>query len=294
MQAMHRTASAQGLTSEQLDRYWSDGIVRPITALDEEAALSLIPKFERLKNRMAGWTNAKQVLKSYLVVPWVSRLVRHPSILDAVESVLGPDIMLWGGTFFAKPPDNSLHVGWHQDLTYWGLEPADSVLTVWLAISNADEENGAMQVIRGSHRAGIRSHSLTGDASNMLMSRQNVSLSQTDLDHVEVVELLPGQFSMHHSLALHGSGANRSNGPRVGLSLNYIATGAVQRKNGGHDSAMLVRGIDRHRHFEHEQEPSAEFAPQSLEQYKRAIAMPSGLGTADDGTVDMVLYENIH
>ena len=288
-----RNADASRLTQGQLDRYWNDGVVHPLTALDPGHALSLVPRFDDVSRRMANWTTSKQLLKSYLVVPWVCDVVRHPAILDAVECVLGPNIMVWGATFFAKPPNQNLHVGWHQDLLYWGLHPADGVLTVWLALSDANEVNGAMQVVKGSHRSGMRRHGTSGDGNNMLLSDQNVELSDEEQENTVIVELLPGQFSMHHSMALHGSGVNRSNGVRVGISINFIATSCVQHKNSGRDCAMLVRGVDEYGHFEHNLRPQEEFATQSLEQYKRSIAMPSGLGTSEDVIDKIVNFNNI-
>ena len=284
-----------GLNTEQLKRYWSDGIVYPLFGLDPAEASSLVPEYERLSQRMAHWTTSKQLIKTHLVAPWVYELVTLPSIVGAVESVLGEDIMVWGATFFVKPPgDNALHVGWHQDLTYWGLQPADSVLTVWLALSEASEANGAMQAVKCSHRKGSRLHVMDDDATNMLMNNQSVSLSDSDRSEIDVVELMPGEFSMHHSLTLHGSAANRTGTARVGLSINYIAASVVQQKNGGYDSAMLVRGEDRHGNFEHEQHPLHAFSHNSLRQYRRSIMMPSGLGAPENMVYDIVNFDSIN
>ena len=283
----------QGLTRSQMDRYWAEGVVYPCAALEPHEALCLIPKFDVLRERMSNWTCSSQILKSYLVAPWVNDLVRNPKILDCVESILGPNILVWGATFFAKQPSNNLYVGWHQDLTYWGLEPADGVLTVWLALSDAVIANGAMQVVIGSHKNGVRQHYLEKDDTNMLMSAQNARLIDADQERITAVELQPGEFSMHHSLLLHGSGANTSKRPRIGLSINYISTEVIQRKNNGTDVGMLVRGVDEYGHFVHEPSPDAEFSTQGLLQYRQSIAMPGGLGTVDEMHNDIVCFENI-
>ena len=286
-------AMTQSINSSQIQNYWNNGVVYPLTAFQQDEALSLIPRFMEIKERMSGWTASKQILKAHLVSSWVNEITRNSRILDAVECLLGPNILLWGATFFAKEPNLSLHVGWHQDLLYWGLQPPDGVLTVWLALSDALEDNGAMQVICGSHVDGFRHHSSSFDGNNMLMSDQNAELTKDDLKRRITVELLPGQFSIHHSMVLHGSGPNTSDRSRIGLSINYISTDAIQLKNQGQDAAMLVRGTDYYRHFEQEQAPSAEFAPEAISQYRKSITMPSGLATVDDMTDSIVKIDKI-
>ncbi len=286
-------AMTQSINSSQIQNYWNNGVVYPLTALQQDEALSLIPRFMEIKERMSGWTASKQILKAHLVSTWVNEITRNSRILDAVECLLGPNILLWGATFFAKEPNLSLHVGWHQDLLYWGLQPPDGVLTVWLALSDALEDNGAMQVICGSHVDGFRQHSNSFDGNNMLMSDQNAELTKDDLKRRITVELLPGQFSIHHSMVLHGSGPNTSDRSRIGLSINYISTDVIQLKNQGQDAAMLVRGTDYYRHFEQEQAPSAEFTPEAISQYRKSITMPSGLATVDDMTNSIVNFDKI-
>ena len=283
----------QSINSSQIQNYWNNGVVYPLTALQQDEALSLIPRFMEIKERMSGWTASKQILKAHLVSSWVNEITRNSRILDAVECLLGPNILLWGATFFAKEPNLSLHVGWHQDLLYWGLQPPDGVLTVWLALSDALEDNGAMQVICGSHVDGFRQHSNSFDGNNMLMSDQNAELTKDDLKRRITVELLPGQFSIHHSMVLHGSGPNTSDRSRIGLSINYISTDVIQLKNQGQDAAMLIRGTDYYRHFEQEQAPSAEFTPEAISQYRKSITMPSGLATVDDMTNSIVNFDKI-
>lgn len=284
---------SSALTDEQIKSYWQQGFVAPLTAFDEQEALAMISNFLEVRDRMAGWTESKQLLKSHLVSTWVNDVVRNPRILDSVESILGPNILMWGASFFAKEPSNAAHVGWHQDLLYWGLQPPNGVLTVWLALTDASEDNGAMQVIRGSHENGFRLHDNSYDENNMLMSDQNAQLTDEDERNRATVELRPGQFSMHHSMLLHGSGANQSDRSRIGLSINYIAADVIQLKNGGHDTAMLVRGTDYFRNFEHEQKPDSDFSPTAIENYRRSITMPSGLATVEDMTDAIVNFDNI-
>ncbi len=288
------TTSAEAhLSPDAIDTYWKDGVIYPLTAMDEHEAESLAARYYELRERMSNWTNSKQLLKVHLVSRWAYEVASNSRILDAVECILGPDILLWGATFFAKKPNHAFHVGWHQDLTYWGLHPADGVVTVWLGLTDACADNGAMQVVKGSHLHGARQHEDSGDKDNMLMSSQMSALTEDDEHARLTVELRPGQFSMHHSLALHGSAPNRSERPRIGVSINYIATEVVQQKNGGHDTAMLVRGRDSYGHFELETPPQSDFSQQSIAQYRHSIAMPSGLATRSDVQDDMINFQNI-
>lgn len=282
------------MTPEQIDRYWKHGAVYPFTAFDENYARSLVPKFFELQDRMSGWISSKQLLKTNLVSTWVHQVCCNTRILDEVECILGPNILVWGATFFAKQPNHSFHVGWHQDLRFWGLQPPDGVLTVWLGLTDASIDNGAMQVIRGSHLGPIRHHSCINDGNNMLMSDQNVELTAEDVSNQMTVELKAGQFSLHHSMAIHGSGPNKSNGPRIGLSINYLSTDVIQLKNRGHDTAMLVRGVDYFHNFEKEPAPKSDFSPESIAQFRKSIVMPSGLATVEDMTDSIVNFDNIN
>ncbi len=292
MEATNRPAGYP-LTNEQIETYWNEGIVYPLTAISEREAESLIDRFRELQERMDGWTNSRQLLKVHLVSKWVYELATHRRVLDAVEGILGGNILLWGATFFAKKPNHTFHVGWHQDLLYWGLQPADGVLTVWLGLTDASRDNGAMQVVRGSHRQGIREHDNSCDENNMLMSSQNSALTEQDEPFRDSVELRPGQFSMHHSMVLHGSGPNHSARPRIGLSINFISTEVVQRNNDGVDRAMLVRGVDHYGHFDLESPPDADFSSASIAQFRESIVVPSGLATMDDMRASLINFDNI-
>ena len=203
----------QSLSTEQLTQFEDEGIIYPIRILGHSEAVALQPRYEALRDRMADWSTAKQLPKSYLVSPWVNDLVRHPKILDAVESLLGPDILCWAATFFAKEPNNTGFVGWHQDITYWGLEPGDKVVTAWLALTDAKPDNGCMCFVPGTHNSGMRNHEFNPGSGNMLAGDQEVILSSDEEKHIQHVELEPGEMSIHHSRLLHGSVGNTSSRP---------------------------------------------------------------------------------
>ena len=265
-----------------MKKFQESGITFPGQALSAGKASSLVPEFYALARRMEGWTDGAQILKSHLVSTWVCELVHNDTILDAVENLIGPDILCWAATFFAKEPETDSYVGWHQDIHYWGLEPAEQVATVWLGLTDAHRDNGGMFYIPGSHQEGDKDHRQYPDSDNMLLGSQQVDISADDLACSVSVDLQPGQFSTHHARLLHGSYGNLSQRPRIGLSINYISTKVKQQTNGGSDSAMLVRGTDRFGNFALEPRPEADFDPASIAAYKAALFTPSGIGGTDE------------
>ena len=262
--------------------FQENGITFPLQALPASDAAKLVTAFYALARRMEGWTDGPQILKSHLVSTWVCELVHNSKILDAVENLIGPDILCWAATFFAKEPETDGYVGWHQDIHYWGLKPAEQVVTVWLGLTDAHRDNGGMFCIPGSHQEGDKVHQQYPDSDNMLLGSQQVDISEHDLGRSISVDLQPGQFSVHHSRLLHGSYGNLSQRPRIGLSINYISTAVKQQGNSGCDSAMLVRGKDHFGNFKLEPRPEADFDPAGIAAYKEALLTPSGIGGADD------------
>jgi non-haem Fe2+, alpha-ketoglutarate-dependent halogenase len=174
-----------------------------------------------------------------------------------VEDVIGPDILCWGSSFFIKEPHNPGFVSWHQDSTYWGLDPAD-VVTAWVAFSDSNAANGAMRVIPGSHLMDQVPHRDTFRPENLLSRGQEVTV---DVDERQAVmlELAAGEMSLHHVRLIHGSDPNPSGMRRIGFAIRYIPT-HVRQVAGSHDSATLVRGTDRHGHFEPEQRPDGDMS----------------------------------
>jgi non-haem Fe2+, alpha-ketoglutarate-dependent halogenase len=207
--------------------------------------------------------------KPHLLFTWLDALVRNEAVLDAVEDVIGPDILCWGGSFFTKEARTQDYVSWHQDLTYWGLEPAD-IVTAWIALSPSTPESGCMRVVPGSHRQDVIPHTETFAAQNLLSRGQEI---QVEVDEATAVDLVlqPGEMSLHHVKLIHGSNPNRSDDRRIGYAIRYIPT-SVRQTAGAEDSAMLVRGVDRYRHFIAEQPPAADLDEAALAEHAAVLA----------------------
>jgi non-haem Fe2+, alpha-ketoglutarate-dependent halogenase len=177
---------------------------------------------------------------------WVDELTREPAILEAVQQVLGPDILAWNTVWFVKMPGDKTFITLHQDGAYWGLEPME-VLTAWVALSPATPENGCMRVLPGSHQGPALPQRDTFNPDNALTRGQEVAVPLDEAAAVSMA-LQPGEMSMHHLWIVHGSDANHTDIPRIGLAIRYVSP-KVRQSNGVKPFAMLVRGQDLHGNF---------------------------------------------
>jgi len=195
--------------------------------------------------------------KSHLLFTWLDGLIRHPAILDAVEGVIGPDILCWSSTFFIKEARDAGFVSWHQDSTYWGLDPAD-IVTAWVALSESTAENGAMRVIPDTQKLEQVTHRDTFDPNNLLTRGQEIAV-EVDDSKAAMLSLQPGEMSLHHVRLIHGSDPNPSEKRRIGFAIRYLPT-HVRQVVGTRDSATLVRGVDNFRNFEPEYAPERDLS----------------------------------
>jgi chlorinating enzyme len=248
------------LTEAAIRQYHDEGYYAPIRVMPRQEADALranLEAFEAGAGAMAG----KLRHKSHLLFTWLNDLVRHPRILDAVQDVIGPNILCWGSSFFIKEPRNPGFVSWHQDSTYWGLDPAD-VVTAWVALSDSSAENGAMRVIPASHKLDQVPHRDTFQPENMLSRGQEIMVD-VDERQAAMLELSAGEMSLHHVRLIHGSDPNPSGTRRIGFAIRYIPT-TVRQIAGTHDHATLVRGVDTYRNFEPEERPDADMSERAV------------------------------
>ncbi len=253
------------LTDEQVQRYETDGYVYPFRALGDADAQALRARIEAFETEYECEAQQALVFKAHLPFRWLSDIITHPRILDAVEDVLGPNLLCWGSSFFQKNAHDPRFVSWHQDTYYYGLEPPET-LTVWLSVTHSNLESGCVRVIPGSHqsREVVPFDNVTHE-DNLLARGQTI----VGVDEAAAVSMIlkPGEFSMHHEAVVHGSEPNRSNDRRIGLSIHYIPT-HVQRvkynRPGVRPRAALVRGIDEYGYWEHEALPDTDFDPARL------------------------------
>jgi len=255
------------LSEDAVQQYERDGYTFPIRAMSAGDALHYRKCLEVYEQETGGPISSNMRRKTHLLFRWANELIRHPKIVDAVEDILGPDILCWASNFFIKEANTPDFVAWHQDATYWGLSSND-VVTVWIALTDAPVESGAMKFLPGSHRQAVLEHRDTFDDHNLLTRGQEIAVDVPD-DEGVYVPLKAGEFSLHHVLLVHGSEPNTTNDRRIGLAIRYIPTHVRQLK--ADDTAMLVRGIDVHNYFNHERDPIHDLDEAALAAHAKAI-----------------------
>ncbi len=259
------------LTEDQVAQYWQDGFLFPLRVMSEDAAINLRKKLEEVEARYAARElphDVSQYLRTspHIVLPFVSGLAFDRAVLDAVEGVLGPDLMIWGADFFIKETNTTKVVSWHQDLTYWGLGETSDQVTAWIALSDVSVASGCMRFVAGSHKQAIVPHNDTFDVDNLLSRGQEIAVEVDEVDATNI-ELSPGEMSLHHGLLFHASGPNTSKDRRIGLAIRYVNPNARQEV-ADRDYAMLARGVDRMGSFIHFAPPAREFDTASLSIYE--------------------------
>ena len=263
------------LTNDQVSDYERNGCVFPIRIMSGEQALDLRRRFEALEEAIGGEAQSRFRIKAHLPFPWLHDLIRNAIMLDAVEDLIGPNILCWGSSFFAKRAKDPRFVSWHQDSTYYGLQPPETA-TAWVAFSDSTIESGCVRFIPGTQRQGILKHEETWDRNNLLVRGQRIN-AVDDSKAVDII-LRAGEISIHHEAVIHGSNPNCSNNARIGLSIHYIAPHVRQTAFEG-ASALLVRGRDTHGYWEMEPTPECDFDPGCLEEMDRRFAQyKSGVG----------------
>jgi len=237
-----------------VERFWDEGFLFPVPVMSREEAAGYRRALEAYEAGNGGPIAGNLRHKTHLLFTWADEIARNSNVLDAVESLLGPDILLWGSSFFIKEPGTTSYVSWHQDATYWGLDGSD-IVTAWVALADAPVEAGAMKFWPGSHKREQIDHRDTFHEDNLLSRGQEIAVDVPEEEGVHV-PLKAGEMSLHHVLLVHGSEPNRSGDRRIGFALRYIPTRLAQTKT--RDRAMLVRGKDTFGHFELEPSPRAD------------------------------------
>jgi hypothetical protein len=260
------------------------GFVSGARVCDEAAAARIRAAYDALEAVEGREKCQIGLLDRHLDQQFVWDLATSPAVLDVVEAAIGPDIILLATHFFCKYPEprpgesvkdqaeqeSSLDaqrstlnappkfVAWHQDVTYWGLEPPLAV-TAWYAVDDADAENGCMRVIPGTHLGGIREHGKSDRAGNLLSINQEVRVTEAEEASAVDAALRAGEISLHHGVLVHGSNPNLSSRRRCGLTIRYVPPYVKQvaaNSQGATWAGILVRGRDDYHHFGEREKPA--------------------------------------
>ena len=256
------------LSQAAVEAYRRDGYYSPVRVMSAADAQGFRAALEAHEAKIGQPLQSNMRHKTHLLFTWADALVHHPKVLDAVEDAIGPDILCWTTTFFIKEANSPGFVSWHQDSTYWGLDP-DEVITAWVAFTEVDEANGYMQVIPGSHKIDQLPHVDTFHKDNLLSRGQEIAV-EVDVSKAVGLAMHAGEMSLHHIKLVHGSAANRTGDRRIGLAIRYIPTYVRQTKV--RDSAMLVRGVDKYHHFDDEPRPVADLDEAALAAHADSVS----------------------
>lgn len=243
------------LTPLEIERYQREGQIIPSVRLSDETVRELSGKMEDF---FAAAPGVDQDYAPNLIdrdPSWL-KYARAPEILDAVSSVLGEDIIVWGSALFAKKGVGGKATPWHQDGHYWPIRPLATV-TAWIAIDDVAVDNGCMRVIPGSHREQILHEHYREDSDDVVLN-QALDVEDGRFGTPRNVELAPGEFSIHDVYLLHGAEPNNSGRRRAGLVFRYMpATSHYDRELARQQvrdmnvldisdrKLYLVRGVDR-------------------------------------------------
>ncbi|NIS05726.1 MAG: phytanoyl-CoA dioxygenase [Gammaproteobacteria bacterium] len=255
------------LTQAALAQYREQGYTFPVPVLEDDEVARLRGKLEAFESAQGHPLQGAQRSKSHLLFKWLDDLMRDGRILDAVEDLIGPDILCWNTIFWIKEAHSQSYVSWHQDLKYWGLD-CDDLVTAWVALSPATEQSGCMRVLPGSHRGQMLPHDDIYDEDNMLTRGQEIAV-EVDEETAVNMALQPGHMSLHNVRLAHASGPNQSDDRRIGVSLHYMPTRSKQLV-GEWDSAALVRGSDRYHHFTATPVPCCDMDPEAVAFHEKA------------------------
>ena len=255
------------LSEAAIAQYRKEGYYFPVRMIDAERAVSYRAMLETFEASQGMPVTGALRNKCHLLFKWVDEVMRAESILDAIEDLIGPNILCWNTLFWIKEPHSESFVSWHQDLNYWGLD-TDDLITVWLAISPASLQSGCMSVLPGSHKGELMPHEDEYQPDNMLTRGQEIAVA-VDESQTVAMPLEPGEASLHNGRLAHASAPNRSADRRIGLSLHYMPT-RTKQVIGEWDSAALVRGEDRFGHFTHTPRPQVDFDPEAVTFHEKA------------------------
>lgn len=234
------------LEGDQIRHYHDKGFLSPINVLTRDEIQTCNSEIEAFEKASGQPIDFPYKSRCHQIFSWADALVHHPKILDAVEDVIGPDILCYHATLWIKPPQSNSFVRWHQDGTYFFLEPAVHV-TAWVALTIADDDAGCMQVIPGSHKNEFLEHNDDSNPDNLIPRGQGLAIN-INTEHAVSMPLQAGQMSLHHTKLFHASFNNKRDTRRIGFGISYIPTSTKDiGKTKAH--ALLVRGKDNYNNF---------------------------------------------
>ena len=257
-----------------------NGIAYPLNLKKKYSSFFLEKKFLEFKNKSIQKIGRPVVLKPHLLSNFFYKIAIDKNILKNVKKIIGNDLYIWSSVFFEKGPTEGKFVSYHQDNPYWQLS-TEKVVTVWVALTKSNKISGALELFPKSHCRGIinkldvknpRASYLKGlrttKGKDMLSFKHKLN-SFIKKNKPKIINLLPGQFSIHHVNTVHGSGVNKSKKARIGFAIRYISSDTFHLKEKS-DRALHVSG-KKNKFYVDEIYPKKDFSSESIKQYKKSL-----------------------
>lgn len=265
------------LSAAEIASMENDGFVAPVRVFSAERARRYRDLLEAYEASVAD-RPAEEVLrtlsrfKPHLLFTWLDEICHEPALLDAIEDLIGPDVLIYSTAFFTKNAGDGAYVPWHQDSIYAGFAGGKHV-RAWVAFTESNPENGCMRVIRGSQREQLAHEEDPDDADNILFRKERVA---ADIDESRAVDLVlkPGEMSVHDYSVVHGSNPNLSDDRRIGFAIAFVTPDSLAE--GRRETAMLVRGSDTTGRWTLEPRPKADQDAAARAAHAEAMAIRSG------------------
>ena len=263
------TESPRFLSISQIEHFNQHGFISPLQGFSEEIIKKQQQYFDKLLQQISnasekGDTHFGGVDKrdsiQYSLNCYHTKLrgiwetMYAEPLLRAVRDLLGDDVVAWATHYFCKLPGDGKAVSFHQDASYWGLTPAKSV-TVWLALDDTDEDNGAMQFLPGSHKVGHIPWKESSEESVLNQQIKDISMFDKPFSN----NLKAGEYSLHSSLLVHGSPKNQSSRRRCGLTIRYAPQDVVPLSPNYSKMSYFVSGHITAPHWQDNVPPSEYF-----------------------------------
>jgi non-haem Fe2+, alpha-ketoglutarate-dependent halogenase len=270
------TAMTKLLSGEQVEMMERDGYVAPISVFSAEQARDYRAKLEAYEASVAD-RPSKEVLftlsrfKPNLLFTWLDEICHNETLLDAMEDLIGPDLLIYSTAFFTKNAHDGNYVPWHQDTTYAAFE-GGRYARAWVAFTDSHPGNGCMRVIPGTHHEQLDHMEEPEDEHNILFRKERIAANLNESSAADVI-LKPGEMSIHNYGVVHGSHPNDSDDRRIGFAITFVTS---DTKPGDRlDTAMLVRGRDIGGFWELEERPKADLDDNARAAHARAMKLRS-------------------
>jgi phytanoyl-CoA dioxygenase PhyH len=270
----------RSLEAGQIDDFQRDGLLSPIRVLDGIACASYRHHFATLAAAVGpGRADAAWMTNLHLHLGWCYDLVTWSPVLDVVQDLIGPDILVLSSIFFVKEPGLGRFVSWHQDSRYFRRNGRPlRALTAWIALAPSTRQNGCLVALPGSHTQGYVPHDLTYDGLNMLR-RGDTARAPIDESRAVAMPLETGEISIHHIDTLHASGVNEGTSARIGLAVRYIVPDTALTID--HAPVLLARGADTAGHHGRCDARPSDDLDTGLASLADAVARSALAGTAE-------------